>query len=100
MMAGRDIALLTFVCDHFQLPCVSQIAEELSRLKQWNADLTIKLEQVRFRQIINTKCDKLMFQRHILLDLIQCIFYSFFCPFYFFYWMLKPMVNLIEGGQR
>ena len=70
MMAGRDIALLTFVRDHFQLPCVSQIAEELSRLKQRNADLTIKLEQVRFRQIINTKCDKLIFQWHILLDLM------------------------------
>ena len=85
MMAGREIALLTFVPDHFQLPSVSQIAEELSRLKQRNADLTMKLEQVRFCQIINTKCDKLMFQQHILFG-SHVVHFQFVIPINATFW--------------
>lgn len=67
MMAGRESDRTSkLVRDHFQLPYVSQIAEELSRLKQRNADLTMKLEQVCFHQIINTNAASFLFQQHIL----------------------------------
>ena len=65
-------------CASLSTPCFPQMAEELSRLKQRNADLTIKLEQVSVSRKINTKCDKLFVPTAYF---ICCYCYLVLCTF-------------------